>query len=92
MSEPSTSNTDSSVEAPVKHSQSDIISPDVSMMLLTWVTFLLLLALLYKTAWKPILDALDAREEKIRRALEDAQKAHEELERVNQTRAGTSWK
>jgi len=56
------------------------------MVILTWVTFFCLLAILYKFAWKPILVALDAREEKIRRALEDARKAKEELEKIETTK------
>ena len=60
-----------------------ILSPDVSMLILTWVTFAILLSILYKFAWKPILMALDAREESIRKSLDDAQKARDELARVN---------
>jgi len=60
-----------------------IISPDVGMMVLTWVTFFLLLAVLYKYAWKPILSGLDAREETIRRSLEEAQQARDELAKVH---------
>ncbi len=67
------------------HQDPSVISPDLTMVLLTWVTFFLLLAVLYKFAWKPILNALDAREENIRRSLEDAQKAREELAKVNAT-------
>ncbi len=65
--------------------QADILTPDVEMMIFTWVTFFLLLAILYKYAWKPILLALDAREEHIRKSLEEAQKAHEQLEQVKLT-------
>ncbi len=66
------------------HNPSDVISPDMTMVFLTWFTFFILLAILYKFAWKPILLALDAREENIRRSLEDAKKAHEELVRINE--------
>jgi len=52
------------------------VSP--SMMGLTWLTFILMTVILYKVAWKPILKALDMREESIRRALEDAEKARKE--------------
>ncbi len=61
-----------------------ILTPDAQMLVLTWVTFGLLLVVLYKFAWKPILTMLDAREENIRKALEDAQKAREELARVKE--------
>ncbi len=64
-----------------------IMTPDLSMAILTWITFFLLLGILYKFAWKPILAALDEREAKIRRSLDDAQKAKAELEQIEQARA-----
>ena len=48
----------------------------------TAVTFLVLLLLLRKIAWKPLLNALHLREENIRSSLERAEKAKEEAERV----------
>jgi F-type H+-transporting ATPase subunit b len=45
---------------------------------LTWVTFILMTLVLYKVAWKPILKALDMREDSIRNALADAEKARAE--------------
>ena len=63
-----------------------LISPDVSMVILTWVTFLVLSVVLYKFAWKPILKALDEREESLRRAVGDADRVKEELARMNETR------
>lgn len=42
------------------------------------VTFLVLLVLLAKLAWKPILNGLQQREATIKKALDDAQKANEE--------------
>ena len=63
-----------------------ILSPDVSMVILTWVTFFLLLAILYKFAWKPILDALEKREQEIRKALEHADEARQQLAEINQSR------
>ena len=42
------------------------------------VTFLILVFLLTKLAWKPILTGLQTREETIRKAVDDAQKASEE--------------
>jgi len=67
--------------------ESSLLSPDASMLVLTWVTFFLLLAVLYKFAWKPILAALDTREESIRKSLEDAERIKGEVERLNETRA-----
>jgi F-type H+-transporting ATPase subunit b len=43
------------------------------------VIFVLLIFLLKKFAWKPILDAVNEREEGIRRALKSAEKAREEM-------------
>jgi F-type H+-transporting ATPase subunit b len=48
----------------------------------TAVTFLILLLLLRKIAWKPLLNALHLREESIRSSLERAEKAKEEAERL----------
>ena len=62
------------------------MSPDAVMVILTWLTFLLLLAVLYRFAWKPILKALDEREASIRRAVEDADRVKEELARIHETR------
>ena len=53
------------------------------MVLLTWVTFFLLLAVLYKYAWKPILNILDVREESIRKSLEDVDQIKSELEALD---------
>ncbi len=53
----------------------DIFAPDITMLILTWVTFFSLLAILKKFAWKPILENLDKRENYIRQSLEDADKA-----------------
>ena len=53
--------------------------------LLAWtvLTFVLLVVVLKKVAWEPILDALDARENEIKDALNAAEKAREEAERVS---------
>ncbi len=53
--------------------------------LLAWtvLTFLLLLGVLKKVAWGPIIDALEARENEIKDALNAAEKAREEAERVS---------
>src|SRR5262249_13916510 len=59
-----------------------LVQPDPGLFIWTIITFLVLLALLAKFAWKPLLKALEKREETIRKSLEDAQKAKEELERL----------
>jgi len=48
----------------------------------TTVTFILLLLILKKVAWKPILTALDQREASIRESIEKAEKAKEEAEKI----------
>ena len=54
---------------------------DFSFGLFFWqmILFLLLLFLLKKFAWKPILDALNSREEGIKTALDEADKARQEM-------------
>ncbi len=53
---------------------------DINPGLIVWtiITFVLLVAVLSKYAWKPLLQALQEREEKIRTALEQAEKARAE--------------
>jgi F-type H+-transporting ATPase subunit b len=48
----------------------------------TIITFLVLLAVLAKFVWKPLIEALNRREEKIRKSLEDAEKAQERMEKI----------
>ena len=69
-----------------KHERSEM---DVSgsMILLTWATFLLAFIILYKLAWKPILAALDKRENDIRKSLEDAAKARDETVKMQEKQA-----
>lgn len=57
---------------------------DVSPGLIFWVviTFVLLLFLLKKVAWKPILSSLNEREEFIKHSLEEAEKAQKEAEKI----------
>jgi F-type H+-transporting ATPase subunit b len=59
-----------------------LIQPDPGLFIWTIITFLVLFGLLAKFAWGPLLKALDNRQEKIRKSLDDAQKAKEELDRV----------
>ena len=53
--------------------------------LLFWtiITFLILLVVLKKIAWRPILDALESREKEIKDALNLAEKARVEAEKVS---------
>ena len=64
-----------------------LVQPDPGLFIWTIVTFLVLLALLAKFAWRPLLQALESRQERIRKALEDADRARQELERLQQESA-----
>lgn len=59
-----------------------LVQPDPGLFLWTIITFLVLLGLLAKFAWRPLLKALENRQETIRKSLDDAQRAKEELERL----------
>jgi F-type H+-transporting ATPase subunit b len=60
-----------------------LVQTDPGLFIWTIVTFLVLLALLAKFAWRPLLEALDTRQNAIRKSLDDAQQARQELERLN---------
>jgi F-type H+-transporting ATPase subunit b len=64
-----------------------LVQVDPGLFIWTIVTFLVLLALLAKFAWRPLLEALESRQSAIRKSLDDAQQAKQELERVNQESA-----
>ncbi len=59
---------------------------DVNPGLIFWtaITFILLLLILKKFAWKPILSALSQREDAIKDSLEKAEKAKEEAQKILQ--------
>ena len=59
-----------------------LVQLDPGLYIWTIVIFLILLTLLAKFAWGPLLQALEARQESIRRSLDDAAKAKLELERL----------
>lgn len=61
-----------------------LVQVDPGLFIWTIVVFLVLLTLLAKFAWTPLLQALEARQNTITKALDDAQKAKVELERLNQ--------
>lgn len=50
------------------------------MVIWTWVLFAITLLALYKIAWKPILSALDKREEEIQESMDNAEKLREEID------------
>ena len=61
---------------------SALITPHIGLIFWTLVTFLLLLFLLSKFAWGPILGAMNAREEGIKDDLENARREREDAQRL----------
>lgn len=59
-----------------------LVQVDPGLFIWTIATFLVLVALLAKFAWRPLLQALEERQAQIRKSLDDAQQAKLELERV----------
>ena len=59
-----------------------MLNLDPGMMIWGWATFLVLLILLYKVAWKPILSTIDKRENTIQGSLDSAKNAQEEAEKL----------
>ena len=59
-----------------------LLRPDPGLFIWTIITFLVLLTILAKFAWGPLLRALESRQQSIRQSLDDAQKAKLELERL----------
>lgn len=60
----------------------DLVYPEVGLVFWTTVSFLILLFLLRKFAWKPILEAINERELSITDALSKAEAAKEEMSRL----------
>ena len=60
-----------------------LVQPDPGLFIWTIITFLGLLWALKKVAWGPLLQALETRQNAIRKSLDDAQQAKQELERLN---------
>lgn len=57
-----------------------LLTPDIGLMVWSFVLFFLLLFILRKFAWKPILSAVKNREETIENSLKAAQEAKNEME------------
>ncbi|MCQ2201827.1 MAG: F0F1 ATP synthase subunit B [Bacteroidales bacterium] len=64
----------------------DLLSPEPGLVIWTGLTFLILLYLLGKFAWKPLLGAIKERETTIQTAMENAVKANEELKQIEATK------
>ncbi len=60
----------------------NIFAPAIDLTIWTIVIFLLLLAVLYKFAWTPMMQGLQKREHDIHAAVKDAQTAREEAQRL----------
>lgn len=60
-----------------------MLNPDIGLVFWTGISFLIVLFLLAKFAWKPILGAVKQREENIENALLAAEKAQAEMQKLN---------
>lgn len=67
----------------------DLLSPNPGLIVWTLITFGLVLLVLKKWAWGPLLSALDQRETRIREALEQADKARAEAQRAAEENEAT---
>lgn len=59
-----------------------LITPNIGLMFWTLLTFILLLVVLSKFAWKPIMDGMKSREVSIQEALNEAKKAREDMKNL----------
>lgn len=73
---------EAAVEAGAEAAHPSIMNVNPGLMIWTVVTFLVLLAVLRFTAWGPLQKSLDAREQRIRNAVEGAEKARRESEEL----------
>jgi F-type H+-transporting ATPase subunit b len=64
-----------------------LVQPDPGLFIWTILTFLVLVGLLAKFAWRPLLEALERRQATIAGALDDAKLARQELERLQKESA-----
>lgn len=61
-----------------------LLNPDIGLMIWTWVAFGILLGVLWKLAWGPILAGIESRESKIKGNITDAEKAQAQAEALRQ--------
>ena len=59
-----------------------LLRVDPGLLLWTIITFIVLLLILWKAAWRPIVDALDARAEKVRFDIDNAERSRQEAEKM----------
>tara|TARA_B110000003_G_scaffold109362_1_gene111956 strand:+ start:1588 stop:2082 length:495 start_codon:yes stop_codon:yes gene_type:complete len=60
----------------------DLVTPDIGLIFWTTLSFLILLFILGKFAWKPILNSVNDRETSILKALKEAENAREEMKNL----------
>ena len=60
----------------------ELIKPDIGLIFWLFIAFLLVLFILRKYAWGPILNGLNARQKSIDEALKSADKAKEEMNKL----------
>lgn len=60
----------------------DLVTPDVGLLFWTFISFIILFILLKKFAWKPIVGAVNDREQSIKDALASAEAAKKEMENL----------
>ena len=60
-----------------------LLRPDPGLFVWTLLTFLVLLTILAKFAWRPLLRTLESRQATIRKSLDDALQAKKDLERLH---------
>jgi F-type H+-transporting ATPase subunit b len=60
----------------------DLVTPDIGLIFWTTLSFLILLFILGKFAWKPILNSVNDRETSILKALKEAENARKEMKNL----------
>jgi len=60
----------------------ELVTPGIGLIFWMTLSFLFLLLILKKYAWKPVLKMLKERETKIEESLQQAEKAHEEMKQL----------
>ena len=60
----------------------DLVTPGIGLIFWSTLIFLMLLIVLKKYAWKPVLNAVKGREERIKSALESAEEARAEMAKL----------
>ncbi len=72
-----------------QESHGDVDPMEISgqMVIWTWVVFAIVLIVLYKVAWKPILNVLDQREKDIQDSIDNSARIREELASIEKKRS-----